>query len=85
MEIASVDTKAVRILSTPDVSVLQQARDILVDVRAKFDLPSVERTVKTLQATSRIQGVDRDLQSRCWVELKKYKLIKEILDSDFLT
>jgi hypothetical protein len=72
----------VRVLAAPDINVLQQARDTLTEIRSKFDISTVERNIKALQAASRIQGIDRDLQSRCWTELRKYKLIKEILDSD---
>jgi hypothetical protein len=66
----------------PDVAILQQTRDTLMDLRARFDLPTVERNIRALQAASRIQGVEKDLQAKCWAELRKYKLIKEILDSD---
>lgn len=76
------NTVAIRAFSVPDLTSLQQARNVLVDVRSRFDLQTVERSIKAMQAVSRVQGVDQDLQKRCFAELHKYKLIKEILDSD---
>jgi len=63
---------------------LQAIRDRIKDLKEKFDSAALSKDIRALQEASRIQNLKPDMRDAFLKELQRRKLIKQIVDGEFI-
>ncbi len=62
----------------------KSALETLKVIRKRYDFLAITRTVKVLQEASRLQNIPPEMKGKILQELRKMKLIREIVEFDWL-
>ena len=65
-----------------DPAKLRVIRNVVIEIRKKYDTHLLVKNIRSLQDASRIQGISSELRANMLRELSCMKLLKEIVDGE---